>query len=365
MTPITDYFNLYEFLRILAAFLQYQEDHGLAAMPLLHTFDFTFACASRGDGEVIVHGTGGQILEMIKQLLIRISNLKHLKLNQLLVDEMDVPGLFDAMANCFSECLNSLEMLNVTKVPLGLTDLARFRNLVKLTVSPQHLNEEVLLLLAGLNLLQLHVLQDPYTCECEPVSHEAWKLVREMAPCLRVYLEVSGNTRAQILIQPKAPVYGVFLRTPYSRLTNDLVMAIVEYYSKTLRYFVQERLPRVHGPRGIDSRCDSSLLFMARRCLALHTLVIRERISTSTLILLASEGKNLSTLLVRRHGLIKRCDWPRRGEWTKEFYARLKRCSLNYDQCTDEVCTLLRRRWRPLTDKQFMRLKIIPRAEMY
>lgn len=365
VTPITDYFNLYEFLRILAAFLQYQEEHGLSGMPLLQTFDFTFACASRGDGEVIVHGTGGQILEMIKQLLIRISNLKHLKLNQLLVDETDVPGLFDAMANCFSECLNSLEMLNVTKVPLGLTDLARFRNLVTLTVSPQQLNEEVLLLLAGLNLLQLYLLQDPYTCECEPVSFEAWKLVREIAPWLRVFLQVSGNTRAQLLIQPRAPVYGVFLRTPYSKLTSDLVMSLVEYYSKTLRYFVQETLPRVHGPRGIDARCDSSLLFLVRRCPSLHTLVIRERLSTSTLILLATEGKNLRTLVVRRHALIKRCDWPQPGVWTKEFYARLKRCSLDYDKCIDEVCTILRRRWRPMTDKQFMRLKIVPRIESF
>ncbi|CAG5130249.1 unnamed protein product [Candidula unifasciata] len=365
VTPITDYFNLYEFLRILAAFLQYQEEHGLAAMPLLHTFDFTFACASRGDGEVIVHGTGGQILEMIKQLLMRISNLKHLKLNQLLVDETDVPGLFDAMANCFSECLSSLEMLNVTKIPFGLTDLARFRNLVKLTVSPQHLNEEVLILLAGLNLLQLHLVQDAYTCDCEPVSYEAWKLVREMAPWLRVYLEVCGHTRAHLLVQPRAPVYGVFLRTPYSKLTSDLVMSLVEYYSKTLHYFVQENLPRVHGPRGIDARCDSSLLFLVRRCPALHTLVIRERISTSTLILLANEGKNLRTLLVRRHALIKRCDWPQPGMWTKEFYARLRKCALDYDKCIDEVCKLLMRRWRPMTDKQFMRLKIVPRLDSF
>ncbi|XP_005111999.1 filaggrin [Aplysia californica] len=365
VTPITDYFNLYEFLRILAAFLQFQEDHGISAMPLLHTFDFTFACATRGYEGLLVHGTGGQILEMIKELLCRMSDLKHLKLNQLLIDVMETSALFDGIVSCFGDSLHSLEMLNVTKVPLALPDLARFRNLLKLTVSPQHLNEEVLLLLSGLSLLHLHLLQDPYTCECEPVSYEAWKLVKEMSPWLRVYLEVSGITKSRLLIQPRAPVHGIFLRTPYSRVRSDLVMSIVEHYSKTLNYFVQERLPRVHGPRGFESRCDSSLLFLVRRCPSLRTLVIRERISTSTLILLANESPYLSTLLVRQNALIKRCDWPRHGEWSRDFYERLRGAALDYDRCTDEVCRLLRRRWRPLSDKQFMRLKIVPRMEMF
>lgn len=365
MTPITDYFNLYEFLRILAAFLQFKEDHGQNAMPLLHTFDFTFACASRSEGVEMVHGTGGQILEMIEQLLVRMSNLKHLKLNQLLVDVMDVAPLFDAITNCFGESLSSLEMLNVTKVPLALVDLARFRNLIKLSISPQHLNDEVLLLISGLNILQLHLLQDPYTCDCEPVSSEAWKLAREMAPWMCVYLEVSGLTRAHVLIQPRAPVHGVFLRTPYSRVTNEFVMSLVENYSKTLRYFVQERLPRFHGPRGFHYRSDSSLLFLLRRCPALHTLVIRDRISTSSLILLASEGRRLSTFLVRKNGLIKRCDWPQCGEMSKEFYAGLREAALDYDKCKDKICSLLQRRWRPLTDQQFMRIKIVPRMQLF
>ncbi|KAK0045486.1 filaggrin [Biomphalaria pfeifferi] len=364
VTPISDYFNLYEFLRILAAFLQFQEDHGQIAMPLLHTFDFTFACASRSEGVEMVHGTGGQILEMIIQLLVRMNNLKHLKLNQLLVDVVDVPSLFDAIANCFGECLSSLEILNVTKVPLPLTDLSLFRNLIKLTISPQHLNDEVALLLSGLNIMQLHLLQDPYTCECEPVSSEAWKLVREIAPWLQVYLEVVGTTRSQVLIQPRAPVYGVFLRTPYSRLTNDLAMSLVEQYSKTLRYFVQERLPRVHGPRGFHHRSDSSFLFLVRRCSVLQTLVIRERISTSTLVLLAHEGRRLHTLLVRKYGLIKRCDWPKCGEMSKEFFANLKSASLDYSKCTDEICKVLKRRWKPMEDKPFMRLKIVPRLQV-
>ncbi|GFO36642.1 hypothetical protein PoB_006314700 [Plakobranchus ocellatus] len=365
VTPITDYFNLYEFMRVLAAFLQFREDHGESAMPLLHTFDFTFACATRADEGVIIHGTGGQILEMIKQLLTRMKgSLRHLKLDQLLLDTSEVSSLFHALVQCFSDCLHSLELLNVTKVPLPLSELANFRNLVKLVVSPQHLSEECVLLLSGINLLQLHILQDPYTCVCDPVAPEAWKLARESAPWLRVYLEVAGNTKTQLLIQPRAPVYGIFLRSPHGKLSHDLLMALVDNYAQTLRYFVQERLPRTHGPRGFEHRCDSALLFFVRRCPRLHTLVLRERISTATLLLLATDGRGLTTLLVRQNALLKRCDWPQRGEFPVDFYKRLKEAALDYQRCTDEMCSTLRRRWRPMSDRQFMQLKIVPRLEM-
>lgn len=366
VTPITDYFNLYEFLRILASFLQVREDSGESAMPLLHTFDFTFACATRGDGEIIIHGTGGQILEMIKELLTRMKgSLRHMKLNQLLLETSEVPSLFHALVRCFSECLHSLEMLNVTKVSFPLEELANFRNLVKLVVSPQHLNDESVLLLSGVGLLQLHIVQDPYTCECDAVSPEAWKLVCETAPWLRVYLEMTGNTKSQLLIQPRAPVFGIFLRSPHGALNHALLMTVVDNYAQTLRYFVQERLPRTHGPRGFEHRCDSALLFLVRRCSRLQTLVIRERISTATLLLLAYEGRGLSTLLVRQNALIKRCDWPQRGEFPVDFYKWLKESALDYQKCTDEICATLRRRWRPMSDRQFMRLNIVPRLEMF
>lgn len=63
VTPISDYYNLYEFLRVLAAYLEYYSDF---PMPLLHTFRFTFACESRGVNGVAVIGTGGNILDKVK-----------------------------------------------------------------------------------------------------------------------------------------------------------------------------------------------------------------------------------------------------------------------------------------------------------
>ena len=63
VTPISDYYNLYEFLRVLAAYLAYYADF---PMPLLHTFRFTFACESRGMNGVVIIGTGGNILDKVK-----------------------------------------------------------------------------------------------------------------------------------------------------------------------------------------------------------------------------------------------------------------------------------------------------------
>ena len=65
VTPISDYYSLYEFLRVLAAFLALHADEDFP-MPLLHTFRFTFACESRGMNGVVIIGTGGNILRKVK-----------------------------------------------------------------------------------------------------------------------------------------------------------------------------------------------------------------------------------------------------------------------------------------------------------
>jgi hypothetical protein len=55
--------------------------------------------------------------------------------------------------------------------------------------------------------------------------------------------------------------------------------------------------------------------------------MIRERISTSTVLLLAYTGKNLRYFYVRRNAVILKCDWPRNPDWSSEFYDWLKRSS--------------------------------------
>ncbi|KAL8616012.1 hypothetical protein ACOMHN_014974 [Nucella lapillus] len=355
VTAISDYYNLYEFLRVLSSFLTF---HPTFPMPLLTSFHFTFACESRGVNGTAIIGTGGNILSKLKDLVCSMQGLKHLTLNQLLLEIEEVQGLLAAAACSSAETLQCLELLNCSKVPVPMCEVSQFPHLLTLTVSPQHLSEEMVLLLGGTQLLQLHVLQDAYTCACGPVSPGAWKLFRDMAPEKRVFLEVQGRTKTPLLIQPHAPVRGVVIRTPYHQLTAELLLSLLEHYTKSLEYFVQEGLPRTHGSRKFPDRADERLMRLVQGCPRLHTLVIRERLSLATMLLLGKEGGTLRSLTLRKNALLKKCEWPQARAWTDDFYRRLRTHGRDYDLAFSQMPVLLKRPWKPTVDKVFKHLKV-------
>lgn len=118
--------------------------------------------------------------------------------------------------------------------------------------------------------------------------------------------------------------------------------------------------------------------------------MIREKISSSTVLLLAYTGKNLRFLYVRRNSVLLKCEWPKNPEWSWEFYKWLRKnsrwafswhvvgCSLQdhrlspsylhvststyiapipsprtYEDMEREVSQMLGFRWYGLNDKQF------------
>ena len=63
-----------------------------------------------------------------------------------------------------------------------MTEVTQFCQLVTCKLSPAQLDEELVILLGGTQLLQLHIVQDAYNCSAQPVPAEAWKLFKDMAP---------------------------------------------------------------------------------------------------------------------------------------------------------------------------------------
>ena len=57
--------------------------------------------------------------------------------------------------------------------------------------------------------------------------------------------------------------------------------------------------------------CSLVSSLQVRSSSRLHTLALRERVSTATLLVLASSAKSLKKLYVRRNAVIKRSDWAR------------------------------------------------------
>lgn len=88
--------------------------------------------------------------------------------------------------------------------------------------------------------------------------------------------------------------------------------------------------------------------------------VIRERISTATILLIATTAKKLKRFMIRKNAVIIRSDWPKSHEWSSEFYDWLKLASRKYESVEKEVSQILGYRWKMLSDKEWMELNIIP-----
>lgn len=348
---LSDYYNLYEFLRILQAFLTFFEVY---PMQLLKTFHFTFSCESYDISGKQIHGTGGKMLEGLKSLLASLQNIQNLTINQLLLANEDLEGVLEAISTHCHKSMKRLELLDFSINPYPLTDVTCFYNLQTLVIGPHNVDDEVVLLLAGTVLTELQLVQDRYTCDALPVSPDAWRLVKEMSPHLKVSLEIKGRTKEELLLQPHAPVYKIVLATQHHRITDNFISSVVYNYQTTLQVFAQKTL--VRGSRSFHDRCDTTILTLKRHCPKLHTLIVSERISTMTAILLAIEGHILENFYVRRYALIKKADWPRCSDWTVEFHKGVKHCAWSYERTRKRIELSIGRNWSFLRDKQFLEL---------
>ncbi|XP_074650713.1 uncharacterized protein LOC141905649 [Tubulanus polymorphus] len=353
-TPISDFYNLYEILHVLVAFQEFFDEY---PMPLLDAFHFTFSCESRGQSGTFVYGTGGQIFAEFRKFLANLRGIKYLKLNQLLLGNADAQVLLaDLTRNC-ADTVVTLEMLNSSQDNCPQFHVPMFHVLQTLTISPHNLNDEIIIMLSQNGLPELVITQDQYTPKTLiPVSPEAWYEARKICSRMRVKLQVIGQSREDILHQIGAPVNAVVYETPYTLISASSVITTADLYGDTLQFYGHKCLPRTHNGRSFNERADSSLLLLVRSCSKLQTLVVRDRVSTATVLLIARECRQLQTFYVRLNAVIKRMDWPREPNWSPEFYNWLKTNSRSYERMQEEVSKIFGENWRPLTDKEFVKL---------
>lgn len=123
------------------------------------------------------------------------------------------------------------------------------------------------------------------------------------------------------------------------QISPRIMMALVEMYKGDLEVFAHMQLPRFYMPSSFHDRADSSLVLLVRQCPYLHTLVkslaimmmriwiyedeyfeinkivlifslssylqvVREKVSTATVLLLAHTAKNLIYFYIRRNAII-------------------------------------------------------------
>jgi F-box protein 39 len=100
------------------------------------------------------------------------------------------------------------------------------------------------------------------------------------------------------------------------------------------------------------------VVFLIFTFLSIHCQVIREKISTATVLLVAKSAINLQFFTVRKNAVILRCDWPKNPEWTTDFYDWLRMASKSYEATEREVSQLLGYRWTMLPDKLFKQISV-------
>uniref|UniRef100_A0A182N2U6 F-box domain-containing protein n=1 Tax=Anopheles dirus TaxID=7168 RepID=A0A182N2U6_9DIPT len=331
----------------------------------IRSLNYLFPCnmALSEDPESIkLFGTGGQLLAALKRLMFCLTDLQSLSLVDLILERYEANHLLDEVLESCCLVLRRLCLVNVTSCHCPIMHIGLFLNLQVLVVSPQNVDDDVLTLLADSKVKHLTLLQNRYTppaLAISPCSAKAWLVVRRDNPRLRVHLRVESTTNAVILLQPEAPVASMIYQTPKTMITSDQLVAAVDAYKYTLTVYGHEQLPTVAETVPVaggdfQERPDSLLVLLARSCPGLNALMIRECISTATILLIARAAQNLRHLYVNRAQVRLGCDWPRCPEWSDEFYDWLQTTAGSLDATEREVSRILDHPyWHLLSAEQF------------
>lgn len=90
-----------------------------------------------------------------------------------------------------------------------------------MVISPQNIDDDVIILLADSKLRHLHLVQNRYTPSSiciSSCSEKAWILMKRDNPKLFVHLRVESTNDGEILLQPEAPVRSIVYQSPKTRV---------------------------------------------------------------------------------------------------------------------------------------------------
>ncbi|XP_060527532.1 uncharacterized protein LOC132702781 [Cylas formicarius] len=368
LKPMYNFTNVYEFMNIVAWFIEQSANESInkeigdIGNNITH-LKFVFPCdmTERGDTERMqLFGTGGKLLGGLKKLMGKLEDLHKLELVDLMLEANEAKFLLDGVCDTCHLTLRTLRLVNATKLHYEILHAGVFLNLYELHISPQNLGEDLVQLLGQTKLKHLHILQNTYTMDdvfVPAVAAAAWKAMRKINQKLNVHLAVESKRPKRLVWQEGAPVRSVLYDSSHIGMSTEILVKLIDYYKSDLRIYGHLSIPRFHMPKSFFDRNDGNLLLLVRQCSYLSTLIVTEKVSTGTVLLVACAGRNLKRLHVRGNGTILKCEWTRNPDWSDEFYAWLKSTSKSYDAVEKEISQILGYRWRFLSDKEFKRLK--------
>ncbi|XP_014244110.1 uncharacterized protein LOC106663639 isoform X2 [Cimex lectularius] len=365
-SPMTNFYNMYEFMNMVSYYTEQQGADKFTVKGVgknIHTLRYTFPCRLlSGDDEnqqLHVYGTGGKLLAAVKRLMGNLKKLRRLELIDLMLDSAEAQTLLDDVCSDCCTTLKFLSIINFTKGQCQLIHVGVFLNLRVLVLSPQNIGEDALELLSYTKLRHLHLAQTRLTpSSAVPLSPKAWKLAAKRNTDMRIHLTLSSKIQTDIIWQEEAPVSTVLFDSPHCKLEPEILTRVTLWYKKSLTVFGYLGLPKYSQPKSFKERIDPLLLMLIKDCTQLETLIVRERISTATILLIVDNGPSLKNFFVRRNAVILRCDWPRNPSWDSSYYSWLRNGASSYDQTEKEVSKCFGYKWQMLSDKEFKKLDI-------
>jgi len=323
--------------------------------------------------------TTGQVLSVIRRCVNDLHDVRDLALNNLLLAETDATELLNDVINKHRSSLTHLEMLNLSKDPCAFHLISQLTSLSRLTVTLSSFDAEALLdVCTGVpSLEEIVFVDDRFTvrrrCSTKQyaILSSAWFAIRRMNDRLLVRLEFrrreddilteDGLKSYEDDVLPYgAPVHSVIYTSTMSRVTSEYISRLAVMYSNTLVTYGHIGLGRGYRSRKFSERSDAALVTLVRSCPNLHTLAIRERISTTTLLIITREANALRRLYVRRNAVILRRDWARDPAWNDEYWNWLWMNARSYEAVEIEIgkCLRYEKRWRMLSDAEFKQIVV-------
>ncbi|KAK0167029.1 hypothetical protein PV327_004478 [Microctonus hyperodae] len=370
LEPIDNFNNLYDFMHMIS---WYSERHQCDSTSVpgignnIRYLKFVFPCnmANSNDPEQIkVYGTGGQILEALMRLAQNLKNLRSLEFTDFMLDSKEALYFLDTLCFNCTETLKQLVLINATKFYCPLLHIGVFLNLNVLVVSPQNLDQDVLELLGYTNLRHMHIFQNRYSPVDTTVQlpkNPAWIKLRKNNPKLMVHFEVE-SIKPEVLLPIEFPDHNaipcrsIVINNPTVQISVSTMLAQAINFHSTLAVYVIKGLPKYYLHRNFAKRLDEIIVRLCQTCPNIHTLMIHDKISTSTILEIVSTAKALRYFYVRRNVVLKRCDkaWTTIGNgWTTEHEHWIKSNCNSYERTENEVSKILGYRWHMLSDKEF------------
>lgn len=133
--PMMSFDNLFKFMVMISCYLERQVAENRSIDDIgsrIRRFKFTFPCnmGNKDNPESMrLFGTGGNMLQALKRVMMNFENLKCLELIDLMLDNKEAEHLMDDICCNCTETLSKLVLINVTKLYCPILHVGVFLNL--------------------------------------------------------------------------------------------------------------------------------------------------------------------------------------------------------------------------------------------